>query len=325
MGRMLATRDGTFANDAARAEASKEIFTEWQAKHSALWGNQPLCLGHRLHEHPLFSRSSLASLIERYPASNYMLVKVGPPGREREWREGDFGCLSGEQVITAIEHGSMWLNLLRVNEVDSRFGALLDDVFGELEAHIPAYQTFNRICGILISSPQAQVYYHFDTSGQSLWQIAGSKRVYVYPASSPFLARDELESVCLYNNETNIRFENWYDDYASIFTIGPGQMLSWPLNAPHRVENLGFSVSMTVEYQMRDIQRKVRMNGANCLLREQLGINATSRTSGPGFWAKTALLGAAKLSGFVEAKRRSRRPITFHLHPDTLGDIIEAA
>jgi hypothetical protein len=320
---MLATRDGNFAADTSHADNPKDIFTEWQPRHSVLWGRQPLCLGHRLHEHPLFSRASLASLIERYPASNYMLVKVGPPGHEREWREGDFGSLSGEEVITAIEHGSMWLNLLRVNEVDNRFGALLDDLFAELEAHLPSYQTFKRICGILISSPQAQVYYHFDTSGQSLWQIAGSKRVYVYPASSPFLARDELEAVCLYNNETNIRFEDWYDDYASVFTIGPGQMLSWPLNAPHRVENLGFSVSMTVEYQMRDIQRKVRVNGANCILREQLGIHPTNRTSGPGFWAKTALLGAAKLSGVVEAKRRGRRPITFRLHPDIPGDIIE--
>jgi len=322
---MLASEVSSSGKGAPRdKQLSETIFAEWQPRYSALWGNQPLCLRHRLHEHPLFSRESLASLIERYPAGQYMLVKVGAPGREREWREGDFGSLSGEEVITAIEHGSMWLNLLRVQEVDSRFGALLDGLFAELESQIPSFQTYNRICGILISSPQAQVYYHFDTSGQSLWQIAGSKRVYVYPASSPFLARDELESVCLYNNETNIRFEDWYDDYASVFTIGPGQMLSWPLNAPHRIENLGFSVSLTVEYAMPDIQRKVRVNSANCILRERLGLNPATGTSGPAFWAKTALLGAARVTGFVEARRRSRRPITFHLHPDTPGEIVEA-
>ncbi len=320
---MLATGNGTRVERARREGKSNEIFTEWEPRHSVLWGNQPLCLRHRLHEHPLFSRSSLAALIERYPAGKYMLVKVGAPGHEREWREGDFGSLGGEEVISAIERGNMWLNLLRVHEVDSRFGALLDDLFAELEAHLPSYQTYNRICGILISSPQAQVYYHFDTSGQSLWQITGSKRVYVYPASAPFLARDELESVCLYNNETNVRFEDWYDDYASVFTIGPGQMLSWPLNAPHRIENLGFSVSMTVEYAMRDIQRKVRVNSANCILREKMGLNPANRTSGATYWAKTALLGAARVTGLVEAKRRSRRPITFHLHPDIPGQIIE--
>jgi hypothetical protein len=296
---------------------------EWQPRHALVWGNQPLCLRHRLHEHPLFSRDSLGSLIENYPSGKYMLVKVGAPGQEKEWREGDFGSLTGKQVITAIEHGSMWLNLLHVHEVDPRFGKLLDEIFDQLEEYMPWYRTYNRICGILISSPKAQVYYHFDTSGQSLWQIAGSKRVYVYPPSPPFLQRDELESVCLYNNETNIRFENWYDEYASMFTLNPGEMLSWPLNSPHRVENLGFSISMTIEYAMRDIQRKVLVNGANCILREQLKFNPSSKITGPSFWAKTALWGAAKLTGVVEAKRRRRRPITFHLHPERPGDIIE--
>jgi hypothetical protein len=142
----------------------------------------------------------------------------------------------------------MWLSLLRVNEVDSRYGELLDSIFDEIQGHIPGYHTFRRINGILISSPTAQVYYHFDTSRQSLWQISGHKRVYVYPPPSPFLSRQELEEVCLYHNETSIRYEPWYYDYATVFEIGPGQMLTWPLNAPHRVENLGFSVSMTVEY-----------------------------------------------------------------------------
>jgi hypothetical protein len=296
---------------------------DWQPRHALVWGNQPLRLTHRLHEHPLFSRDSLGSLIEDYPAGKYMLVKVGAPGQEKEWREGDFGSLSGKQVITAIEHGRMWLNLLHVHEVDSRFSKLLDEIFGQLEEFMPLYRTYNRLCGILISSPQAQVYYHFDTAGQSLWQIEGSKRVYVYPPSPPFLQRHELESVCLYNNETNIHFENWYDEYASVFTLKPGQMLTWPLNSPHRVENLGFSISMTIEYAMRDIQRKVLVNGANCILREQLKFKPSNKITGPSYWAKTALWGAAKLTGVVEAKRRRRRPITFHLHPEQPGDIIE--
>jgi hypothetical protein len=175
----------------------------------------------------------------------------------------------------------------------------------------------------LISSPEAQVYYHFDTSGQSLWQIAGRKRVYVYPASPPFLTTEELETVCFYHNEVNIKYEPWYDEYASIFDIGPGEMLTWPLNSPHRVENLGFSISMTVEYGMRDIRRKLIVNGTNCLLREKLRLSPKCNITGPGFWAKTALFGAMKVSGMLEARRRQRRPITFRLDPQTRGNIIE--
>ena len=110
-----------------------------------------------------------------------------------------------------------------------------------------------------------------------------------------------------------------------MFEIGPGQMLTWPLNAPHRVENLEFSVSMTVEYGMRDIQRKFYVNGANCMLRERLGIQPGTSIAGPSYWAKTALYGAAKVSGLLEAKRRHRRPITFHLDPKAPGTIVEVA
>jgi hypothetical protein len=91
------------------------IFTSWEPKHTELWGNQPIRLSHRLHEHPLFSREALAQLIESYPPKAYMLVAMGAQGEEKLWREGEIGSLSGEQVIDSIAAGRMWLNLIRVN------------------------------------------------------------------------------------------------------------------------------------------------------------------------------------------------------------------
>ena len=76
---------------------------------------------------------------------------------------------------------------------------------------------------------------------------------------------------------------------------------------------------------MRDIQRRFLVNGANCMLREKLGVLPASSITGPGYWAKTALYGAAKVSGLLEAKRRQRRPITFHLDQKTPGTIVEVA
>ncbi len=299
------------------------IVTSWEPKHALLWGSQPICLRHSLHEHELFSLDSLADLIERYPAGKYMLVHVGKRGERKLWREGDFGGLSGRDVIESVAHGRMWLNLLHVHEIDHRYGDLLDQIFQEIEGHIPGYRTFNRINGILISSPDAQVYYHFDTSGQSLWQIAGRKRVYVYPAESPFLKSRELESVCCYHDEVNIQYEDWYDEHAKVFEIGPGEMLSWPLNAPHRIENMGFSISMTVEYGTPSIRRKLIVNSANCLLREYLRIQPKPYRSGLGYLSKAALYGSVRASGLLKARRRQRRPITFHLDPFVPGKIIE--
>ena len=40
--------------------------------------------------------------------------------------------------------------------------------------------------------PGARVYYHADLPGQLLWQIAGRKRVWLYPGGAPFLTERHL-------------------------------------------------------------------------------------------------------------------------------------
>jgi len=300
------------------------IFTSWEPKHTRLWGNVAFRLTHRLHQHELFSHAALAKLIEKAPQSNYMLVETGDQGQPKLWREGRIGEIPGAAVIEAIANGRMWLNLLRVNEFDPRYQRLLDDIFAELQDRIPGYATFKRINGILISSPRAQVYYHFDTSGQTLWQIHGAKRVYLYPPVPPFLEPESLEKVILYNNEVGIRYDPWYDDYATCLDLRPGEMLQWPLNTPHRVENTDeLSVSMTIEYSTKDIRRSVLVNGANGILREKLKVSPTRNLHGLGFWTKTAMYAGVAKSGLLKRERSKRRPITFQLDADQAGHAVQ--
>ncbi len=302
---------------------SSPIFTSWEPMHSALWGNVPLRLKHRLHQHELFSRPALARLIEAAPKENYMLIETGGRNERKLWREGEIGDVRGADVIEAIGKGRMWLNLLRVNEIDPRYGELLDSIFAELGDRMPGFATFKRINGILISSPRAQVYYHFDTAGQTLWQIEGSKRVYVYPPAPPFLTPENLENIILYNNEVSVEYQKWYDDYATCMELQPGDMAHWPLNAPHRVDNSDeLSVSMTIEYATTDIRRRMFVNGANGLLREKLKINPSRNLSGIDMWAKTAMYAVAAKSGVLARGRSKRRPITFRLDPHDLGRTI---
>jgi len=92
--------------------------------------------------------------------------------------------------------------------------------------------------------------------GQSLVQISGRKRVWVYPNTAPFITHEHLEDIALYNVEVDLPYKEWYDDHAKVLDIGPGQMLGWQMNAPHRVENLDtFSVSMTISYNNDEIRR----------------------------------------------------------------------
>ena len=310
---------------------TETIFTNWTPEQAAKWGKAPLKATHGLSDHPLFSLDALAELIDGYPRQHYALVQMGPQGSARRtWREGDIGGLKGRDVIEAIKQGRMWLNLRNVSGIDKRYRELLDVAFEEVRNNVPGYETYNRTSGILISSPNAQVYYHADLPGQSLWQIHGRKRVYVYPNTPPFITPEQLENIALFEVEVDMPYDPAYDASAQIFEIGGGEMLHWPLNAPHRVENLDcLNVSMTTEYWTEKVRRSQMINMANGILRHKAGVAPKSRsTSGAGFWAKAAMQAGVRRAGLLQKERKARRAVDFKLdpeHPGAIIDIREAA
>ena len=305
---------------------SDPIFTSWSPQASALFNNQPIRLEHRLHTMPLFSQEGLAELISRYPREHYSLIHMGPQGvAKKYWREGEIGDLGGHQVIEAIAQGRMWLNLRDVTVVDARYRAVLDDMFAELSERIPGFVAPVRSAGILISSPSAQVYYHADLPGQYLWQISGKKRIHVYPPTAPFITSEHLEDIAVHDVEVNMPYESWYEQHAQSYDLAPGQMLSWPLNAPHRVENLNtVNVSMTVSFVTEDIRRQQMVHLANGLLRHRFGLTSLGRaTEGPGFWTKALLQKVMRQTRWAKRKRIEGRQVNFRLDNTRLGEIVE--
>jgi hypothetical protein len=227
--------------------------------------------------------------------------------------------------MEAISRGGLWLNMRDVGAVDSRYRNLIDGMFAEVAAKVPGFEAWNHQESILISSPDAQVYYHADLPGQGLIQIAGRKRVYVYPNTPPFITPQHLEDIAVYNVEVDIPYETWYDRHAKVFDIGPGQMLNWELNAPHRVENLDtFSVSMTVSYTNDQIRRAEIVNLANGLLRHRFGYAPRTRNlHGPSYFAKAVMQKLYRDSGWVKRERSARRPTEFRLDAAQPGKIVD--
>lgn len=296
----------------------QRIMTGWRQEHASLWGNHPVCIHHGLAETGLFTDEALAGLIQIYPRDKYDLLHTGAQGSNRKtWSEGEFGDLDGSATLKAVQAGRMWLNLRRVHEVDDRYARLLQAIFGELESLVPDFDTYKHNMGILISSPRAQVYYHADIPGQSLWQVRGEKRVYVYPNRAPFMPESELEGVILGETEEEIHYEPWFDDYAQVFELKPGEMLNWPLNAPHRVENLDcVNVSVTTEHWTTEIRNKYAVRYANGVLRSRLGLSPKGPTThGAGFWAKAALAAGVKKAGLLK-RFRNERMVTWRLDPN---------
>jgi len=302
------------------------IFTSWSPQAAALFNHQPIRLAHRLHKAAIFSTDGLADLISRYPREHYSLIHMGSQGEGKKfWREGDIGALGGHQVLEAIGRGRMWLNLRDVNVVDREFSRVLDETFAELRERLGGFTPLHRSAGILISSPSAQVYYHADLPGQHLWQLAGKKRVRIYPASAPFITSEQLEDISLHSVEVNMPYQAWYDEHAQVFDLEPGQMLSWPLNAPHRVENLNtLNVSMTVSFVTGEIRRQQMLHLANGILRHRFGFSGLGHaTEGPSFWAKAMLQKTMRRTKWARQKKTQSRQINFRLDDRDLGAIVE--
>lgn len=283
------------------------IFTNWTAETTRGWGAQVSHLTHRLHESELFSDAALARLIEKAPRRNYHVCTMSTTGHDaRAWRDGEIVGLSGEEVLECVRRGHLWINVQRLPEIDPAYGALLDAIFAEVEGRVPGLETFKRQMTFLISSPKAQVYYHCDVPGQTLWQLRGSKRVYVYPNTEPFLQPETMENIILGTQQEEAPYDPSFDEHATIIDLQPGEMLHWPLNAPHRIVNHDVvNVSMTTEYWTKAIRDSYAVHYANGILRRNLGVRSPGRETGG-----VSLYGKMGLAALHKYGRRKKGKLT---------------
>ena len=284
-----------------------DIIADWKSHYAGLYGRHTLQLQHRLNETGLFSEQALAELIDRYPEALYNLSTMGSDPANPVWREGHLSGLPGTEVIEALKNGRIWLNLRQVQDVDVRYARLLESMFAEFEDKVPGLRTFKQNLGILISSPKAQVFYHADIPGQSLWQLAGRKRIYLYPNTEPFLSMRSMESMILGETEEDIPYEPWFDEYAEIYDLKPGQMLHWALNGPHRVVNEDcMNISVTTEHFTDAIRRSYAVHYANGVMR-RFGMNPTTHSiHGPAVYPKMALALAWKKLNLAKSRQLVR-------------------
>lgn len=273
------------------------VLTDWHDSYAKAFGSRTLHLKHRLAESGLFTDEALVRLLERLPRDAYQITTMDPVGHDAsKWRHGDFGGRSGHEILEAVRTGLFWINIGGAGTVEPAYQKLIDETFQEFEHRVPGLRTFKRKGAILISSPGAQVYYHCDIPGQSLWQIRGEKRVYVYPNEEPFLRRDYMERIIVERTDESLMpYEAWFDDHAEIYDLKAGEMLTWALNGPHRIVNADcVNVSLATEHWTSEIRRVYAANYANRLLR-RAGVRDPARpVSGPGFWARAAIAAGHK-------------------------------
>lgn len=294
----------------------------WTPDRLAGFGKSPLVLPHSYDTHALFSDAALARLIEKLQRDDYYVNTMDITAHDpRSRREGKIEGLSGEQVLDAVRHGRIWILILQAAARDRRYHDLLEEIYAGIESRMPWFRTTHRKMAILISSPRIQVYYHCDIPGQTLWQVRGVKRVMVYPNRPPFLPQDALERIVTGRaHEISLEHDPAFDTQAMVHDLAPGEMMHWPLNAPHRIINHDcVNVSFTTEHFTRHDRRMYHVNFANGLLRSWLGTRTLSQsTLMPSYLLKAGLATGYKMTGLHKRSARVRAP-SFVVDPASPG------
>lgn len=288
------------------------------AQQRELWGRHTVKMRHRMSEMPLFSDDALATLIETVDPSRMIMHTMQDD--LSSWKSGHRGGVPGHRVLDAVRAGRIWINMVGIQDSDPRFAELMDQIFADWSTDVPEFSTFKRKIGLLISSPNAKVFYHCDPGGQALWQVRGRKRIHLYPPSEPFLKPTELEDVIRSVTREEITYHPWYDDYAEVYDLGPGDGLHWPLNGPHRIDNFDeINVSLTSEHYTTQARNSWAMNYGNGVLRS-LGWTPRSRaTEGAAFWAKVGITAVWRKT--LQEKQSYKRNPEFIPDPDAASGV----
>lgn len=292
----------------------------------------PHCLTtfrHHLHEGERFADASLIDLFDSYPRDSIEVMTMGAKLADGEWRRGDLGALRGRDVLEAITRGHLWVNIKHVHENDARLAALVDESYAQIAEAIREPVPRWKAATLLVSSPSAFVYYHADAVPNFLWHIRGRKRVWVYPAHDErYCPAPLVEDICSGHAPEGLPYEPLFDDGASRLDLEPGIAASWPLHAPHRVDNLeGLNVSLSTEHVTPGSRRSLHVMRGNRVLRRKFGLAPKSMRPdgfGASFKAGLGTFEHAVTKLFRKRATAFEWPMTFRVDPDAPSGISDS-
>jgi hypothetical protein len=304
------------------AVVNDTIFENFDAEAGALWGHNLVRLRHRLHSDLAFSDERLGAFLDNIPDDQFTLTTMGEGHDRRSWAHCTRGDLTGAELIRAVSQGRIWINISSINRLSDTFDDMLSRMFSEIKVHARDLDIVKASMGLLVSSPNARVFYHIDVPGQSLWQIRGEKRLYVYPNTRPFLDPADLENVVRRRQEEELHYEPWFDKHATIVDLKAGDMVHWPLNGPHRVENGNcLNISLTTEHWTPAINRHINVQYGNGILRDAGIPPRNAALYGPSALFKAGLSKAWWLSG-QQKRQRFRPTLKYRLDSRTPGLLV---
>lgn len=253
--------------------------------------------GHDLLRTGLFEDDSLMALFDRHDPDELLVYRMGDDHHKLdEFQYGSRGALSAAELLDAVRRGKLWLNIINLTTNHEEYRRLVDDIYDELEQKVPGFRTLYRSANLLVSSPTSQVFYHADAPLNMLWHMRGEKRVWVYPGDERFAPREWVEKIFTRESDDDLPYRPEFDEFATSYDLRPGDMLTWPQNTPHRVQNLaGMNVSLTTEHYTPNAMKKRMTYLSNHYLHRWFGLPTTDvAINGPRAAMKRTLFRVAR-------------------------------
>ena len=130
--------------------------------------------------------------------------------------------------------------------------------------------------------------------------------------------RQTLEDIYVAAHEEYVPYSSDFDEGARIFDLRPGEVLAWPQNSPHRVENTtGVNVSLSCEFATGASRRRELLWCGNRYLSRNLHLPVRStRETGAMAAAKRLTFRAARKARLVRFRPRHVYVATVRVDPE---------
>jgi Cupin-like domain len=285
----------------AMPSTGQDNLIDWRGQKFDANGMRNLSARHRLDEQTYFTDDVLVDLLDRYPRNRLQAWTMGTDPLHREdWKAVDTTGVSGEDLLAAVKAGRLWYNILRMDLFDRQYKDIVDRLYAEMSRACPELKVISAVGTLLLSSPNAQVYYHADGPPTTLFHIRGRKRMWLYPAGDTrFVSQEMMEEIFGSAMDEEVPFSLDLDQHAEVFDLGPGDMVWWPQNAPHRIENCdSLNVSLSTRYHTEESERRKLIYNSNRFLRRKLGMKSLSvKETGMGAYMKSFVYRACRRAG----------------------------
>lgn len=261
---------------------------------------------HNLASHPLFQLPQLIALADRTVKArpSELHYDVGEVRVDQRWDEIAKTVFSPKEALDRIENCGAWFVFASAQK-DPQYRVFLDRGLAELKAHMgPKINSQIAVEDIIIfvTSPKRVTTYHIDRECNFLFQIRGTKTLYVFDREDrEILSEEEIERFWAADFNAATYKPNLQQRAAS-YKLVPGRGVHIPVNCPHWLENDdNVSVSLSVNFQFKD---SIRANPyrANYLLRK-LGIRPTP----PGKYPALDSVKSYAITPLVWAKKAYKR------------------